>query len=250
MTTVLIVPGSALWASLFEETQTALCQTLHLPQDAVEIVPTTVLDWIGFPPTPERSTNRVMKLIDQTLRLLVSRYPEAPVTIVGHSGGGTAAMIFLLGKSFQGDCYSDAPGIGAVKTLLTLGSPYHNVDRYGKEKSDFIFTHLSPDFLERVRVVSVASNSVSGKADGTLIERAAHFCYAQVTGKDEVKNMAGDGVVPTESCRLDGATNVVIEKSERIEHLPSPPFFPLNRWYGSKNGVALWHALIERKEKC
>jgi pimeloyl-ACP methyl ester carboxylesterase len=222
---VVIIPGVFFWDSLYDSMKNALGE--YIQQKRVTIAPVSLIDWIGFPPSLERSTNRVMKIVDRTVREMVHKFPDEPVTLVAHSGGGTVAMIYLLEQPFQGDVYH--PG-GRVGKLITLGTPFHSREYYARIKRDFIFTHLRPEFFDRYHVVSVVSDKYYGNLQGGFVEKA---CFKFYEGVLDDGNVAGDGIVPAKSCFLDGAENVTISDAE---HLPTP----LTRWYGTKEGVEQW----------
>ena len=222
---VVIIPGVLFWDSLYDPMKEALAE--YIPKEKVVVAPVTLVDWVGFPPSPEKSTNRVMKAVDLAVREMGRKFPGEPVTLVAHSGGGTVAMIYLLEKPFQGDVYQSA---GRVAKLITLGTPFHTHEHYSKIKTDFIFRHLQADFFDRYRVVSVASDKYHGNNDGSFIEK---MCFRFYKSVQEDGNVAGDGIVPAKSCFLEGAENVTIADAE---HLPTPH----TRWYGTKEGVKQW----------
>ncbi|NTU53264.1 MAG: alpha/beta hydrolase [Chlorobiaceae bacterium] len=222
---VVIVPGVLFWDSLYEVMREAL--SAWIPKEKIAIAPVNLLDWIGFPPSPERSTNRVMKVLDRTVRKMSALYPGEPVTIVAHSGGGSVAMVYLLERPFQGDVYAVN---GRVGRLLLLGTPFHTHEHFAKIKTDFIFRHLGREFFDRYPVVSIVSDRYKGSLDGGITEK---LCYMFYRGVTEEGNLAGDGVVPAASCFLEGAENVTIPE---CEHLPAPH----TRWYGTKEGVEQW----------
>ncbi len=222
---VVIVPGVLFWDSLYDVMRDALAE--WVPREKIAIVPVNVADWIGIPPSPERSTNRVMASLDRTVRKMAQQYPGEPVTIVAHSGGGTVAMVYLLEQPFQGDVY-DVDGM--VGRLVTLGTPYHTHERFAKIKTDFIFSHIGPDFFRKYPVVSVVSDQYMGSLGGNITEKLCYLFYRSVTDEGEV---AGDGIVPAKSCFLDGAENVTISETE---HLPTPH----TSWYGTKEGIERW----------
>ena len=222
---LVIIPGVLFWDSLYEVMRDAL--SAWVPKEKIAIVPVNVIDWVGFPPSPERSTNRVMASLDRTVRRMARRFPGEPVTIVAHSGGGTIAMIYLLQQPFQGDVYPVGDMVGR---LVTLGTPYHTHERFAKIKTDFIFSHIGPDFFRKYPVVSVVSDQYQGVSDGNVTERLCSMFYRSVTDGGDV---AGDGIVPAKSCFLDGAENVTISETE---HLPTPH----TRWYGTKEGIERW----------
>lgn len=227
---VLIVPGVLFWDSLYRGMRLALSE--RVPLERIEIAPVSLGDWIGLPPSPERSTNRVMRVIDSSLKLMAERFPGEKVTIVAHSGGGTVAMVYLLEKPFQGDCYHRGE---QVSRLITLGTPFRTHEQYAKLKTDFIDRHLTPGFFRRCRVVSVVSDKYHGSPGGSLTEKMCHLFYRSTWGDGTA---AGDGIVPAESCRLEGAENVIIPDAE---HLPTPH----TRWYGTKEGVEQWAGWLD-----
>ncbi|MFQ3598526.1 MAG: alpha/beta fold hydrolase [Chloroherpetonaceae bacterium] len=228
MNPIVILAGVGLWSGLYEEMKRNLAS--NTPSEKIFIVPLTTLDWIGLPPSPERSTNRVMRHLHEMIERVESQCPNEPITLVAHSGGGTVALIYLLGKSFQGDAYSNK----SIHKLLTLGTPFQSRERYAKLKMDFINAHLSADFFEKIEVISVASSFRKGTLHGSLQERLAFEFYRNTFGNG---NLDGDGVVPIDACHLDGAKNIVIEG---IEHLPAP----FAKWYGEKSAVEQWQSFL------
>lgn len=222
---VVIIPGVLFWDSLYDIMKEALCG--YLPEEKITIVPVSLIDWIGFPPSPEKSTNRVMSALDRTIREIEQKFPGEPITLVAHSGGGSVAMVYLLEKPFQGERYN--PG-KQIKKLITLGTPFHTSEYYAKIKTDFIFSHLQADFFDRVSVVSVVSDKYHGNSEGSFVEKMCYQFYKNVLDDG---NVAGDGIVPAKSCFLEGAVNVTIADAE---HLPTPH----TRWYGTKEGVEQW----------
>lgn len=231
MNPIVILAGVGLWSALYEEMKRNLASTVsNLSAEKIFIVPITTLDWIGFPPSPERSTNRVMQHLHETIQQVESQCPNEPITLIAHSGGGTVALIYLLGKSFQGDAYSNK----SIHKLLTLGTPFQSRERYAKLKMDFINQHLSADFFGKVEVISVSSSFRKGSLEGNLQERLAFELYRNTFGDG---NRDGDGVVPIDACQLNGAKHVVIQG---VEHLPAP----FAKWYGEKSAVEQWHSLL------
>lgn len=228
MNPIILLAGVGLWSALYDEMKRNLA--VSIPPEKIFIVPVTTLDWVGFPPSPERSTNRIMKCLHKTIQTVENAFPNEPITLIAHSGGGTVALIYLLGKSFQGDAYSNK----SINKLITLGTPFKSIERYAQLKADFINQHLTKDFFERVEVISVASSFRMGNPSGTLQERMAFEFYRNTFGDG---NSDGDGIVPIEACTLDGAKNVVIEG---VEHLPAP----FATWYGAKRAVEQWQAFL------
>jgi len=222
---IVIIPGVLFWGSLYDSMKDAIAG--YISKERVAIAPVSLVDWIGFPPSPERSTNRIMKIVDHTVREMGLKFPGEPVTLVAHSGGGTVAMVYLLEQPFQGDVYHPGRRVGK---LITLGTPFHTHEYYARIKTDFIFTHLHPEFFHRYRVVSVVSDKYYGNLQGGIVEKA---CFKFYEGVLDDGNVTGDGIVPVKSCFLEGAENVTISDAE---HLPTP----LTRWYGTKEGVKQW----------
>ncbi|NTW69140.1 MAG: alpha/beta hydrolase [Chlorobiaceae bacterium] len=222
---LVIIPGVLFWVSLYDGMKDALSD--YLPAEKIAVVPVSLIDWTGFPPSPEKSTNRVMIALHRTIRDMERKFPGEPITLVGHSGGGSVGMVYLLEKPFQGDSYQSGK---RIKKLITLGTPFQTHEYYARIKSDFIFSHLSPDFFDRVSVVSVVSDKYHGNSEGSFREKMCYQFYKNVLDDG---NVAGDGIVPAKSCFLEGAVNVTIADAE---HLPTPH----TRWYGTKEGVEQW----------
>ncbi len=222
---VVIIPGVLFWDTLYDTMKEVLAG--YISKERVAVAPVTLVDWIGFPLSPEKSTNRVMKAVDRAVRDMEKKFPDEPVTLVAHSGGGTVAMIYLLEELFQGDVYHRAR---RVSKLVTLGTPFHTYEHYAKIKTDFIFSHLRKDFFERCRVVSVVCDKYHGNDQGSFVEKTCFKFYKSVQENGKVW---GDGIVPAESCFLEGAENVTIADAG---HLPTPH----TRWYGTKEGIKQW----------
>jgi len=222
---VVIIPGVLFWDTLYNDLKEVLAG--YITKERVAVAPVSLVDWIGFPPSPERSTNRVMKVIDRSVKEMERKFPGEPTTLVAHSGGGTVAMVYLLEKPFQGDVYHIGKRVGK---LITLGTPFHTREHYAKIKTDFIFGHLQADFFDRFHIVSVVSDKYYGNPYGSFVEKMCFEFYKSVF---EEGNVGGDGIVPAKSCFLEGAENVTIPDAE---HLPTPH----TRWYGTKEGVNQW----------
>ncbi len=222
---LVILPGVLFWDSLYLGMKKSLAA--FVPEEKIAIVPVHVHDWIGFPPSPERSTNRVMAALDRTITSMRQRYPDEKITIVAHSGGGTVALVYLLEQPFQGDVYNRSSSVGK---LLALGTPFHTTEHFAKIKTDFINSFLTPGFFDRCKVVSIVSDQYSGSLEKGIVERMCYMFYKNVSGEG---NIAGDGIVPVKSCFLKGAENVTISG---IEHLPTPH----TTWYGTGEGIEKW----------
>jgi pimeloyl-ACP methyl ester carboxylesterase len=222
---VVILPGVLFWDNLYTGMKKSL--TAYVPEEKIAIVPVNILDWIGFPPSPEQSTNRVMAALDRTIASVQKRYPDEKITIVAHSGGGTVALVYLLERPFQGDVYNRSTSVGK---LIALGTPFQTTEYYARIKTDFINKHLSQSFFDRCKVISVVSDRYTGSLEKGMVERMCYMFYKNVS---EQGNIAGDGIVPVKSCFLKGAKNVTISG---IEHLPTPH----TTWYGTKEGIEQW----------
>ncbi len=222
---VVILPGVLFWDSLYTGMKKAL--SAYLPEEKIAVVPVHVHDWTGFPPSPERSTNRVMAKLDRTIASLQQRYSQEKITIIAHSGGGTVALVYLLEQPFQGDVYKRSRSVGK---LLALGTPFHSTEHFAKIKTDFINRHLTAGFFERCKVVSVVSGKYTGSLEKGIVERMCYMFYKNASGEGA---QSGDGIVPVKSCFLKGAENVTISG---IEHLPTPH----TTWYGTNEGLEQW----------
>jgi len=222
---VVILPGVLFWDGLYAGMKQEL--SAYVPAEKIAIAPVSLLDWVGFPPSPERSTNRVMAALDRTIADMERRFPGEEITIVAHSGGGTVALVYLLEQDFQGDVYHRSSSVGK---LIALGTPFYTKEQYAKIKTDFIEEHLRPAFFNRCRVISLVGDQYMGSLDKGIVERMCYMFYRNVCGEGAV---AGDGIVPVKSCFLKGAENVTISG---VEHLPTPH----TRWYGTKEGIKQW----------
>ncbi len=222
---LVILPGVLFWDSLYLGMKKSLAA--FVPEEKIAIVPVHIHDWIGFPPSPERSTNRVMAALDRTIISMRQRYPDEKITIVAHSGGGTVALVYLLEQPFRGDVYKRSSSVGK---LVALGTPFHTTEHFARIKTDFINSCLTPGFFDRCKVVSIVSDQYTGSLEKGIVERMCYMFYKNVSGEG---NIAGDGIVPVKSCFLKGAENVTISG---IEHLPTPH----TTWYGTGEGIEKW----------
>jgi hypothetical protein len=86
-------------------------------------------------------------------------------------------------------------------------------------------------FYDHIAYRSVAGKSVHGRRIGNPEEMLAYRSYETAFGTG---NQIGDGIIPTVSCYLSGADNLVLEGARHA------PYNAPGTWYGARDVVPLW----------
>jgi pimeloyl-ACP methyl ester carboxylesterase len=194
----------------------------------VRIVPVTRLDWVAA--VSEVGWERILLKLHQTVVSTLADAGQPRVILIGHSSGGVVGRLYLSPEPFRGHRFN---GVGRVRDLVTLGSPHGNV-RGARMRRWVDRTLPGAFFAPTVSYTTVCGAVVKGDSGGGAKARLVHFLYRKLCGRG---NVWGDGIVPVESARLDGATNLVLDG---VSHAPMGG----RRWYGSPEVVQEWWAMM------
>jgi len=170
----------------------------------------------------------VISLVARTVELALSETGADRVDLIGHSAGGRVARAYLGHRPFAGILYD---GQRYVASLTTLGTAHETYEVWVKEFAGYV-NHTYPGaFYEHITYRTVAGESVRGRRLGSPEEMLAYSSYKTSFGTGD---HIGDGIIPTTSCYLSGADNLVIKG---VRHAP---YNAPTVWYGARSIVPLW----------
>lgn len=144
------------------------------------------------------------------------------LTIIGHSAGGLVARLYLSDYEWEGKkAYS---GNRIAGRLITLGTPHNARNFMNRSIADLANSICPSCYYPHIEYYTVGSRLIEGKRDGTLKEQMAYWGYWTTGGRGDVW---GDGLIPAEATRLDGARSLILDG---VGHGPSRH---RQNWYGS-----------------
>lgn len=164
----------------------------------------------------------------RTVELALRETGAAQVDLIGHSAGGRVARAYLGDQPYQGVVYN---GQRHVVSLITLGTAHSTVEVFVAQFGALINERYPGAYYSHIAYRSVAGESVVGRRFGNPEQIFAHRSYELTCGKGEV---IGDGVIPTASCYLEGADNLILKGARHA------PYNAPNSWYGARDVVPLW----------
>jgi hypothetical protein len=214
--TVLVLGGFMTSAPIYRDFEAAL-----RARGAADVVvaPIWTPDWIlasvrGMGPLTTRAGKALLRASAASEASPASR--GAPVLIVGHSAGGMLARLLTSPVPFEGRRLNGSSRIGAI---VTLGTPHVATDggRWGGRIARAVarFAEVNVPgacFAPTTGYLSVASRAIAAgenPRDGT--GRFVRQLYDGVLPQPGVDPVTGDGLVPTASALLEGATQLVLD---------------------------------------
>jgi pimeloyl-ACP methyl ester carboxylesterase len=219
---IIIIGGyNSLWPAYLKLARD-LEDLTRLPAVGVPVMP-----WHWWAARRAADATSILQKLRETVTWARRRWGSEQFVLVGHSAGGVIARLYLYEGTVWGHAYA---GVEHVRMVVTLGSP-HCGDR-GTHLGWFLSdeaNRLVPGvpYTGLVGYRAVAGRSVVGDAQGTYQERRAFRMYHFFSGKGDTW---GDGVVPVESARLEGAETLILEGvSHSAKHG--------RNWYGHSKAV-------------
>ena len=159
-------------------------------------------------PSKQESISEYAKRLGNIVELIKYRTGREKVIIIAHSMGGLVVREYIKNG-----------GESSVYKLIMIGTPNHGVNGSIAENCDKIFINrgaklecaemtAGSDFLKKLNegdetFGSVKYYTIRGEGCLMIIQKA-------ISIGDTSKTADGDGVVPSSSVKLDGATNIVI----------------------------------------
>jgi hypothetical protein len=208
----------------------------------VVVAPVWIQDWLlaagrGLGPIVTRTGRALLRAAVLSGASPVSR--GTPVLVIGHSAGGMTARLLTSPERFEGRRLAGAGRIGAI---VTLGTP-HAVAADGdigskmSARATAFASRTVPGatYAPLIGYLSVAGRGVEGRLDGDGRARTAHRFYRGLLGSAAAgrATIEGDGLVPLECARLEGATQLVLDDTQHSPFAGAP-------WYGSETRIDLW----------
>lgn len=172
---------------------------------------------------------RMIEKIDEAVQKICDG-TKGKAVVIAHSAGGILSRVYLTDKPYRGHCFD---GNERVDTLITLGTPHKGriagfVDRRCPG------AYCSP----QVSYIALAGKSIKGKVKGSMREHVAYRVYRGLQGRGDTW---GDGLVPTESAKLEGAANATLPFVTHNLYLSE-------HWYGSEGALNNWgHNLLQNE---
>jgi pimeloyl-ACP methyl ester carboxylesterase len=202
----------------------------------LQAVGVPLMPWHWWAAGHNNNATNLLNMIQETVIWARGKFKASQFILVGHSAGGVLARLYLHEGPVWGRVYG---GADHVHTLITLGSP-HCSDK--EDNTGWILTdqanRLVPGtpYSQRVRYHAVMGEYLHGNENGSYRERRAFRIYRFFNGQGDVW---GDGVVPIQSARLDGAENLLLEGIAHSRKLSGD-------WYGgTKAIIRRWWPAIE-----
>jgi pimeloyl-ACP methyl ester carboxylesterase len=170
----------------------------------------------------------VMDILARTVELAMRETGAGMIDLIGHSAGGRIARAYLGDVPCNGIVYD---GKRFVDRLITLGTAHSTVEIYVAKFGAFVNEAYPGAYYPSVHYRTVAGKSVMGRRFGRGEEMLAFRSYELTCGDG---NVIGDGIIPTHSCYLEGAENMVLQG---VRHAP---YNAPQRWYGARGIVEEW----------
>jgi pimeloyl-ACP methyl ester carboxylesterase len=196
------------------------------PAVAVPIMP-----WHWWGADRSEDATPLLQKLAGTLDWSRRRHGVERSVLVGHSAGGLLARLYLADGAVWGHHYN---GVGQVARVFTLGSPHCGLHDAG---TGWYLSDAANDLApgaprgDTIPFCAVAGRILQGRKDGSYFERRAYRRYRFFTGED---GAWGDGTVPVDCARLDGAQDVVLEGvAHSLRTIPTPGA----EWYLSSAAV-------------
>lgn len=193
----------------------------------LQAVGVPLMPWHWWAAGRSNNATDLLHKIQETVNWARHRFKANQFILVGHSAGGVLARLYLHEGPVWGRVYG---GADHVHTVVTLGSP-HCSDK--EDDTGWMLTdqanRLVPGtpYSGRVCYRTVMGEYLRGNENGNHKERRAFRAYQFFTGQGDIW---GDGIVPIQSARLDGAKSLLLEGVAHSKKLSGD-------WYGGSRAI-------------
>ncbi|EFO81048.1 putative lipase [Oscillochloris trichoides DG-6] len=207
---------------------TAMARVLAAPpyNRVVYITDINRLEWASL---RDPHFSPVLDVVANTVQLALRETGAERVDLIGHSAGGRVARAYLGHQPYAGVVYD---GQRYVASLTTLGTAHETYEVWVKEFAAQVNAFYPGAYYEHIQYRSVAGESVKGRKYGSPEEMLAYQSYETAFGNGE---QIGDGIIPTVSCYLAGADNLVLKGARHA------PYNAPSNWYGARSVIPLWY---------
>lgn len=206
---------------------------------SLQAVAVPLMPWHWWASRRRADATELLQKLDETVTWARRRFQADRFILVGHSAGGLLARLYLYEGPVWGHTYC---GVEHVSTVCTLGSPH--CSESGKNLGWFLSdeaNRLVPGtpfaagtscaagigHAGKVHYHAVAGRYIQGHQKGSLKERRAFQFYRFFAGQGDAW---GDGLVPVQCARLDGAKTTVMEGVAHSRKLGRD-------WYGGSKAI-------------
>lgn len=194
---------------------------------SLQAVAVPLMPWHWWASRRAEDATDLLHQLDETVAWARRRFQADRFILVGHSAGGLLARLYLHEGPVWGHVYG---GVEHVSTAFTLGSPH--CSKTGQNTGWFLSdeaNRLVPGtpYAGRIRYQAVAGRYMQGRQKGNHKERRAFRFYRFFAGQGDAW---GDGIVPVQCARLEGAETLVMEGVAHSRKLGRD-------WYGGSKAI-------------
>lgn len=186
-----------------------------------------LMPWHWWTAGRSNNASNLLHKVQETVIWARRKFKASQFILVGHSAGGMIARLYLHEGPVWGRVYG---GVEHVHSVITLGSP-HCSDRKGDigwmlaDQANRLVP--GTPYSARIRYRAVMGKYLCGNENGNHRERRSFRTYQFFTGQGDVW---GDGIVPIQSARLDGAESLLLEGVAHSRKLSG-------NWYGGPRAL-------------
>jgi pimeloyl-ACP methyl ester carboxylesterase len=168
----------------------------------VYTVDPTPVQWTG---TLRENFKPVLEAVSQTAEKALRETGAERVILSGTSAGGRVARLWLSDTSYGG---VKCGGWQLTETIIMLGAANQTNEGWSKKSVDWVNANAPGAYYKTVNYITVIGKAVQGKFGFSPEANLAAINYRVQCGKSEVW---GDGVIPLECAKLNGALNLVLD---------------------------------------
>lgn len=181
---------------------------------SLQAVAVPLMPWHWWASRRAEDATGLLQKLDETVTWARRRFRADRFILVGHSAGGLLARLYLHEGPVWEHTYG---GVEHVSTVFTLGSPHcsdagENIGWFLSDEANRLVPGTpyagGIGHAGRVRYRAVAGRYMQGRQKGSPKERRAFQFYRFFAGQGDAW---GDGLVPVQCARLNGAETIVME---------------------------------------
>jgi pimeloyl-ACP methyl ester carboxylesterase len=172
------------------------------------------MPWHWWSAVQAGDATNILRKLEETVAWARRRLRADRFILVGHSAGGLVARLYLHEQPVWGQVYAGAEHASSV---IFLGTPHCCHRKPGSPEApgtDWFLVDAANrwvpggPYAELTSYHTVVGCSIKGRRRGSLKERRAFRIYRMIG--ESRGDVWGDGVVPVDQQRLDGAETLVL----------------------------------------